>query len=141
MAMPAKIGIYDNNLNLVKSYEINNYVSVELSSVIQEILQEFNISELIYANGPGSFMSLKIAYVFFSTLSLVLNIPLKATSAFSFSKQKLIKANNNFCFALNEYGEIILKAVSNYKCDLCLPVKLQISYESDNLPNYFIPAV
>ncbi|MBZ7994460.1 tRNA threonylcarbamoyladenosine biosynthesis protein TsaB [Campylobacter canadensis] len=141
MAVPAKIGIYDKDLKLVKSYELNNYVSVELSLVVDEILKEFKIDELIYANGPGSFMSLKIAYVFFSTLSLVLNIPLKATSAFAFSEQKLIKANNNFCFALDEDEKIILKAVSDYKCDLQLPVKLQINYESDNLPNYFIPAV
>ncbi|MBT0880616.1 MULTISPECIES: tRNA threonylcarbamoyladenosine biosynthesis protein TsaB [unclassified Campylobacter] len=134
------IGIYDDNNLLKEKIKIINKTSEDLPKIMQELLNKYNFSELAYANGPGSYMSLKIVYVFLSTIALVKNIPLKAISGFTFTKNNLIKANNNLYFTLAD-DKIKLIKNDNFKDEFFIPNEYNFKFLESNLPNYFLPAI
>lgn len=104
-----------------------------------EILKTYKIKELIYANTPGSFMGMKVSYVILRTLSIALDVPLRAISGFELSGFEPIRANKNFSYVY-ERGEIRMKKCA--PAALSLPQDLSVLNKSDDiLPNYIIEAV
>lgn len=107
--------------------------------ILNEILAEFSLERLIYANGPGSYMGIKISYLSLKTLSIVLDVPLFAVSAFELNDYKPIKANNDLCFVY-ENGEIVLKKAC--AGEFFLPSSLKgLNLSKKNEPFYFLDAV
>ncbi|MCH5336237.1 MAG: tRNA threonylcarbamoyladenosine biosynthesis protein TsaB [Campylobacter sp.] len=132
------LGIYENQ-ELIKSYESEEKADEFVPKILQILLKEFEFSSLVYANGPGSFMGIKISYVSLKTLSLVKNIPLFAVSAFELNGFKPISANKNLCFVWKD-SKIILE--KNTPANFFLPQNLQeLNLKNDNLPFYFLDAV
>ena len=91
LTSPIKIGIYENSL-LIETIESTERSSDVLALIFRDLFKKYEIEKLFYANGPGSFMAIKVAYVFLKSLSIVKNIPLFATDAFNFNKNEPIKA-------------------------------------------------
>lgn len=138
LANPLLIGLYEKDV-LIKSYESNQKTSEALPALLEEILTEFKLEKLIYANGPGSYMGIKISYLSLKTLSIVKNLPLFAVSAFELNNYAPIRANNNLCFVYDK-GQISLqKACAG---EFFLPKCLKdLNLQSDNAPFYFLDAV
>ncbi|WP_411265929.1 glycoprotease, partial [Campylobacter coli] len=86
-------------------YLLKKFLNIKILKIL---LKEFSFDELIYANGPGSYMGIKISYVSLRTLSIVKNIPLFAISAFELNNNQPIAAHKNMCFVKKE-DEIILE--------------------------------
>lgn len=132
------IGIYQDD-KLVKSIESEEKVSEFVPKILKILLKEFSFDELIYANGPGSYMGIKISYVSLRTLSIVKNIPLFAISAFELNNNQPIAAHKNMCFVKKE-DEIILE--ENTAGEFFLPPNLsKLNKKDDNLPFYFLSAI
>ncbi|AHK77663.1 glycoprotease [Campylobacter coli] len=132
------IGIYQDD-KLVKSIESEEKASEFVSKILKILLKEFSFDELIYANGPGSYMGIKISYVSLRTLSIVKNIPLFAISAFELNNNQPIAAHKNMCFVKKE-DEIILE--ENTAGEFFLPPNLsKLNKKDDNLPFYFLSAI
>ncbi|EKB9570553.1 tRNA threonylcarbamoyladenosine biosynthesis protein TsaB [Campylobacter jejuni] len=132
------IGIYQDD-KLIKTYKSEEKASEFLPKILDELLKEYDFTSLIYANGPGSYMGIKISYVSLKTLSIVKNIPLFAVSAFELNGYKPISANKNFCFVYKE-GEICLE--QHIPAEFFLPKNLQeLKLNNDNLPFYFLDAI
>lgn len=91
LTSPLKIGIYKEQ-KILKTIENDGYSSDVLAPIFDEILQSYNVKKLFYANGPGSFMAIKLAYIFLQSLSVLKDIPLFATDAFYFNQNQPIKA-------------------------------------------------
>ena len=91
LTSPIKIGIYEEN-RLIESIESIEKSSDILPQLYKEILERYEIEKLFYANGPGSFMAIKVAYIFLKSLSVLKKIPLFATDAFYFNANVPIKA-------------------------------------------------
>lgn len=100
--------------------------------------KDYIADELIYANGPGSFMGIKLAYVFLRTIGIVLDLPLFSISGFDVNDSGKIKANKMFCFKKDENGNIIM--VKDEAGSFFLP-KILPNKSEDNLPFYFLPAI
>ena len=97
LSSPLQVGIYDNN-NLIKQYETKEQTSEALPTLFQEILENFTCKRLFFAKGPGSFMAIKISYVFLKTLSISLGDPLYACDGFMFNANRPIRAMRNLYF-------------------------------------------
>ena len=97
LSSPIKIGIYENN-QLIDSIVSEEKSSEVLPILYQKLDEIYNIEKLFYANGPGSFMAIKVAYIFLKSMSVLKNIPLFATDAFYFNKNEPIKAIGKLCF-------------------------------------------
>ncbi len=132
------LGIYEDK-KLIKSFKSEEKADIFVPRILKVLLSEFEFSSLIYANGPGSFMGIKISFVCLKTLSLVKNIPLFAVSGFELNGFKPISANKNLCFVLKEGGILLEK---NTPGAFFLPQNLQeLNLKNDNIPFYFLDAV
>ncbi|MCK9454448.1 MAG: hypothetical protein M0Q20_04775 [Sulfurimonas sp.] len=97
LSSPIQIGIYEER-KLIKTIRSDEKSSEVLPNIFSELLDEYDIKGLFYANGPGSFMAIKIAYIFLKSISILKNIPLFATDAFYFNKNQPIKAIGKLYF-------------------------------------------
>ncbi|SFV57828.1 TsaB protein, required for threonylcarbamoyladenosine (t(6)A) formation in tRNA [hydrothermal vent metagenome] len=97
LTSPILIGVYENN-RLIETIESDGKSSDVLPLIFQDILKRYKITKLFYANGPGSFMAIKVAYVFLKSLSVLKKIPLYARDAFYFNENQPIKAIGKLCF-------------------------------------------
>jgi len=97
LSSPIQVGIYEDK-KLIKTIKSQEKSSDVLPKIYDELLKEYDVRQLFYANGPGSFMAIKVAYIFLRSLSILKNIPLYATDAFKFNNNKPIKAIGKLCF-------------------------------------------
>lgn len=97
LSSPIQIGIYENT-KLIDTIVNEGKSSDILPFLYQDIFQKYDVKGLFYANGPGSFMAIKVAYIFLKSLSVLKNIPLYATDAFKFNKNHPIKAIGKLYF-------------------------------------------
>jgi len=97
LSSPIYIGIYENN-KLIDSVVSQKKSSDILPQLFNEFSQKYEIKKLFYANGPGSFMAIKVAYIFLKSMSILKKLPLFATDAFYFNKRQPIKAIGKLFF-------------------------------------------
>ncbi len=141
LSSPLLIGIYKEGV-LIESIESHEHTSEALPSIFEEILNRYKISNIIYANGPGSFMAIKVAYIFLKTLCIVNNYTFKATDAFFFNENSPIKAIGKLCFVKTSHHietQLFEKVPPN---SFILPKQINIhDFNEETLPYYGIDAV
>jgi len=139
ISSPLKIGIYENK-KLIKVIEKEGKTSDILPEIMDEILKNYEINHIIYTKGPGSFMAIKLSFIFFKTLEIAKNIKLLAADGFEFNNNSPIKAVGNSFFVKKE-GIISLKR--NLKeGEFYLPKRLDLSkYSEDVSPLYVLSPV
>nr|WP_321268270.1 hypothetical protein [uncultured Sulfurimonas sp.] len=97
LSSPIKVGIYKDK-KLIETIQSQEKSSEVLPKIYEDILKRFDVENLFYANGPGSFMAIKVAYIFLKSLSILKKIPLFATDAFYFNENRPIKAIGKLYF-------------------------------------------
>ncbi len=139
---PLLVGVYKNS-NLIKSFEEHGVTSNILPIILKEILDEFKVSKINYVNTPGSYMAIKVSYLFLKTVCLAKNIQLKACSGFEFNKNSPIKALGKKYF-INDNGKVKVDFLDNKSKmhDFKLPNVLDDKiFSLKTLPIYNLPAV
>ena len=143
---PLLLGIYQDK-ELIKELEIEGMTSDVLPVTFEKIINEYEISRISYVNTPGSYMAIKVAYVFLKTISITKNIDFRACSGFEFNQNSPIKALGKKYF-IND----LTKKEDNVKVDFLdnntkihdfeLPNVLEnINFSTETLPIYNLPAV
>ena len=136
---PLKIGIYKNK-TLIKEVTSKEMTSEFLPKFFDEVLKEYNIDNIIYTKGPGSYMSIKLTYIFLKTLQIVKNIEIFAVDGFYFNKNLPIKAIGNSAFVKENDTITIKKTKSSNSFEL--PQKLNFKDFSKEIePLYILNAV
>ncbi|MEW5831427.1 MAG: hypothetical protein AB1763_01130 [Campylobacterota bacterium] len=141
LSSPVLVGIYENGV-LVEEIRSEGMSSEVLAEIFEPLLERYRFRTLIYAKGPGSFMGIKVSYLFLKTLSIVKNIPLLATDAFFFNENRPIKAVGKLYFVKNS-STITLEPLESPDCGVfSLPKRIDAkNFDTDNLPYYGIDAV
>jgi tRNA A37 threonylcarbamoyladenosine modification protein TsaB len=140
---PIQIGIYKDE-KLLQTISKEGKTSDILPNIINDILKEKSISNIYFVNGPGSYMAIKVAYIFLKTISQIKKIPFMACSGFELNKNSPIKALGKKYFFLKDNGEIFIEFLKdNDKINnFILPSTLNKSiFFKDTLPNYQLPVV
>ena len=141
---PIQIGIYENDI-LIKTIVKEGKTSDVLPLIFEKILLKYNINDILYVNGPGSYMAIKIAYIFLKTISIINQINLYAVSGFDFNENTPIKAlgKKYFFRDLNDNNKVIIDFLGdNVISDFKLPNSISdIPYSTEILPEYNLPAV
>jgi len=141
LSSPIQIGIYQDNI-LIETVKSEEKSSDILPKLYSEIFGKYEVDKLFYANGPGSFMAIKVAYIFLKSISILKKIPLFATDAFYFNNNEPIKAIGKLCFVKisSEIETRKLEIVPNGK--FTLPNVLDYNEFNKNIaPLYVIGAV
>lgn len=142
VANPILIGLYEDR-KLIKTFTQDGKSSDIIPKIFSEILDEYALKRVFYVNSPGSYMAIKVAYVFLKTICIVKNIELFASSGFNFNQNSPIKALGKKYF-INNSGSIHIDFINeNEKIyDFVLPNILDEQiFTQDNLPQYNLPAV
>jgi len=145
IAQPILIGVYKDDV-LIETIAKEGKTSEILPSIFHKLLSQYNIFQIYYVSGPGSYMAIKIAYIFLKTISIVNQIELYAVSGFDFNNNSPIKALGKKYFfresnkiddkiRVELLGDTIIE-------DFDLPTQLRgIQVTSETLPRYNLPAV
>lgn len=139
---PLKIGVYKDEV-LLKTYEIDGKTSDELPKLFKTILKSYKINHLLYVNCPGSYMAIKVTYVFLKSISIVNDTKFLACNGFHFNENSPIKALGKKYF-INKNNTIEIDFISEDKVikPFLLPENLDISiFSEETLPVYNLPAV
>lgn len=144
IASPILIGIYEDNI-LLKEITKEGKTSDILPSIFDEILTNYSVSDIIYVNGPGSYMAIKIAYIFLKTISIVNKINLYAISGFDLNNNSPIKAlgKKYFFRDFDAPQKITIEFLRDHILEeFRLPKDIrEIKYTLNILPEYNLPAV
>jgi len=143
ISSPILVGIYKDN-NLVETISKEGKTSDILPDIFDDILQKYSITSILYANGPGSYMAIKVAYIFLKTLCITKNLNFKATDAFYFNDNSPIKALGKKYFFKAQNDKITIDFLNDGEKikEFILPNKLNMSiFKDDTLPNYNLPVV
>lgn len=141
LSSPILVGVYQDG-ELIQSLSSQELSSEALPTLFKSILKNYTIKNIVYTRGPGSFMAIKIAYIFLRTLCIVNNIKLLGTNAFTFNENQPIKAFGQLYF-MQSNGTITTQKfdeppMANFK----LPKKIELSdYSEETAPLYVLPAV
>ena len=141
LSSPIMIGIYEDT-KLIDSVISEEKSSEVLPAIFQELLDKYEIKKLFYANGPGSFMAIKVAYIFLKSMSILKKIPLFATDAFYFNENQPIKALGKLYFVKLSSEIITQKLETVPSSSFKLPDVLDYSeFSTTTEPLYGIGAV
>ena len=139
---PLLIGIYEDK-KLIKEYKLDGKTSDLLPNLFEKLLKEYEINRIIYVNSPGSFMAIKIAYIFLKTISISKNIELVASEGFLFNENSPIKALGKKYFIKDENKikvDFLEKdcIIRDFKLPMCIE---KYNFNKETLPIYNLPAV
>jgi tRNA A37 threonylcarbamoyladenosine modification protein TsaB len=141
LSSPLLIGVYKDG-RLIERVESEEKSSEVLPSLCESLMKRYDFAHLVYAKGPGSFMAIKVSYIFLKTLSITKNIPLLATDAFYFNENTPIKAVGKLCFVKTTEGietQLFNEVPLNR---FRLPEELELDdFDTDTAPYYGIGAV
>ena len=141
LSSPLLVGVYKEG-TLIETIESGAKSSDVLPTICEELMERYDFSHFVYAKGPGSFMAIKVCYIFLKTLSIAKNIPLLATDAFYFNENTPVKAVGKLCFVKTTEG---IKTQMFEEVPLNrfrLPEELKLDdFETDTAPYYGIGAV
>jgi tRNA A37 threonylcarbamoyladenosine modification protein TsaB len=142
ISTPLKIGIYKKSV-LVDTYEIDGKTSDILPMQFEKIMKNNDIGRIFYVNSPGSYMAIKVAYVFLKTLCIAKRLPFFAANGFHFNNNSPINALEKKYF-INNNGEINMDFIGEDTIldEFVLPSQLDESvFSKETLPIYNLPAV
>lgn len=140
LSKPILIGIYQN-CELIQEITSDKQTSDILAPIFDDILNQFSVESLYFAKGPGSFMSIKLVYIFLKTLEITKKISLFATDGFYFNSNKPIRAIKNKFF-LKEQNEIVIRESFESSEGFKLPKILKKEdFTRDIEPLYILPAI
>ncbi len=139
---PILVGIYKDGI-LVDTIKQEGKTSDVLAQIFEKVLKNYEINRIFYVNSPGSYMAIKVAYIYLKTISIVKKIPLFACNGFYFNKNSPIKALGKKYF-INNNGEITCEFISKdtilHEFLLSKTLDLNI-FSKESLPIYNLPAV
>ena len=141
LASPILVGVYEDGA-LIEEIRSHQRSSEALPGIYEALLKKYEIDSFIYTNGPGSFMSIKVAYIFLRSLGILKDIPLYAMDAFCCNGNRPIKAVGKLHFVKIQDKIETRKFDEVQRNSFELPKTLdkrQIS--SDSAPMYVIGAV
>ena len=141
LTSPILIGVYKDS-ELVETIKSEERSSEVLPELFKTLLDRYEIRNIIYANGPGSFMAIKVSFIFLRTLCIVKNISLLATDAFYFNNNTPIKAVGKLYFVKNRDAIETETLKDAPIMEFTLPQQLRLKdFSTETAPFYGIAAV
>ena len=141
ISSPLLIGVYRDG-QLIEKIESSQKTSEILLKILTELSEKYNYSKVIYTNGPGSYMAIKLTYITLRSLEILKNISFEGCNAFDLNGEKPIKAMGKLYFIKEKETIITKKFDEAVEQRFELPSMLsEVTLLNDNKPLYILPAV
>ena len=113
-----------------------------LLPLLNNSMDEYNISNIIYTRGPGSYMAIKLTYIMLKTIEIIRGIPCTGCSGFSLNGGQPIKAVGNLYFIKEKETIITKKYEQPVNVKFTLPQSIHdLELDEESTPEYVLPAV
>jgi len=141
ISSPLLIGVYKDGV-LVEKIERREKTSDILLKLLMNIANRYDYREIVYTNGPGSYMAIKLSYIILRSLEILKDIKFYGCDAFSLNNQNPIKAVGKLYF-IKEKETIITKKLDEVvDSEFVLPKTIHnLVLDKESIPNYMLPAV
>ena len=127
---------------LIKSISSKKKTSEVLLPLINECLETYSLSKIIYTRGPGSYMAIKLTYIMLKTIEIVRGIQCFGCSAFALNGAQPIKAIGNLYFIKEKETIITKKFEQPVETEFVLPQSIHdLEIDEESTPEYILPAV
>jgi tRNA A37 threonylcarbamoyladenosine modification protein TsaB len=141
LSSPLLLGVYKDE-KLIKSYTSEKKTSEILLPLVSDILNEHDISTMIYTRGPGSYMAIKLTYIMLKTIEIIKGIKCVGCSGFELNNAQPIKAIGNLYFIKEKETIMTKKLEEPIDADFALPQSIHdLEIDEESTPEYMIPAV
>ena len=141
VASPLQVGVYeegvliDERKSMLKTSEI-------LLPLITELLETYDVKEIVYTRGPGSYMAIKLTYIMLKTIEIVEGIPCLGCSVFALNGGQPVKAVGNLYFIKEKETIITKKFEEPVSTSFMLPRTIHdLEIDEESTPEYILPAV
>jgi tRNA A37 threonylcarbamoyladenosine modification protein TsaB len=141
ISSPMMLGLYKGGV-LYRVWRLEGYVSETLLSKLYEIERSYPLKEIIYVNGPGSYMGIKLTFIILETLKIIKGVEFFGTLGFELNGNRPIKAMGKLYFV--KEGEKILTKKFDEMVEQNFTLKERwgsISISETDRPFYHISAV
>jgi len=141
ISSPLLIGVYRDDI-LIETISSNQKTSEVLLKILTELSVKYSYKKLLYTNGPGSYMAIKLTYITLRSLEILKGISFFGCNAFDLNANKPIKAMGKLYF-IKENNTIITEKIDEaVEQRFELPSLLSdVTILNDNRPLYILPAV
>ena len=127
---------------LIKTFSSEKKTSEILLRLIMDVLNDYDISEMIYTRGPGSYMAIKLTYIMLKTIEIMRGIKCVGCSGFALNDGQPIKAIGNLYFIKEKETIITKKFEQPVNVVFTLPQSIQdLEIDEESTPEYILPAV
>ena len=105
-------------------------------------MDEYDIENIIYTRGPGSYMAIKLTYIMLKTIEITRGIPCLGCSGFTLNDGQPIKAVGNLYFIKEKETIITKKYEQPVNAKFTLPLSIHdLELDEESTPEYVLPAV
>jgi len=141
IASPLLVGVYREG-RLIRTEAYDKKTSEILLPVLSELLETYNVEEIIYTRGPGSYMAIKLTYIILRTIEILEGIPLHGCSGFALNGGEPIRAMGNLYFIKEKETIITKKFEEPVDASFVLPQCIHdLEMDEESTPEYLLPAV
>ncbi len=135
------IGVYKDK-RLTEVIQSDEQTSDALPKLIKQLQEKYDCAGLYYVKGPGSFMAIKIGYIFLKSLSIALDVPLLACTGFAINQNKPIPASGKMYFVKKGEDIKLEKLELDETNKIAMPKDLKtIDFSIEIEPLYILPAI
>jgi len=141
ISSPLLLGVYEDGI-LIKTMSSEKKTSEILLPLLNNSMDEYNISNIIYTRGPGSYMAIKLTYIMLKTIEIIRGIPCSGCSGFALNGGQPIKAPRNLYFIKQKQTIITKKYEQPVNVKFTLPQSIHdLELDEESTPEYVLPAV
>ena len=141
ISSPLLLGVYEDGL-LIKTMSSEKKTSEILLPLLNQCMDEYDIENIIYTRGPGSYMAIKLTYIMLKTIEITRGIPCLGCSGFTLNDGQPIKAVGNLYFIKEKETIITKKYEQPVNVKFTLPQSIHdLELDEESTPEYVLPAV
>ncbi|MDD3592860.1 MAG: hypothetical protein PHO65_09475 [Sulfurovum sp.] len=141
IAAPLLIGVYRDKM-LIETISSEKKTSEILLPLLIRSMERYDLENIIYTRGPGSYMAIKLTYITLKTIEITRGIRCLGCSAFALNNGAPVKAMGNLYFTKEKETIITKKIEQPVDAAFTLPQSIQdLPLDEESIPEYVIPAV
>ena len=139
---PFVLAVYDERNELIEQHASDQHLTTALYMITSEIDARYCVTKVAYIRGPGSFMGLKLGFVFMRSFALARGIDFTAADSFALTADRPVFSHKNRYF-VKENGVISVQRFDQPQPNFLIPpLALDTTiFNADTLPQYILGAI
>ncbi|NPA51045.1 MAG: hypothetical protein GXO02_05395, partial [Epsilonproteobacteria bacterium] len=121
---------------------LDGKISTALIPILKNIFKKYKVNRVIYVNGPGSYLGIKLTYIALETIRQIEDFEILSTLAFELNSNKPIKGMGKLYFIKEKENIITKRFEDEIKNSFFMPKSIDnLKVSKDYAPSYYMGAL